>query len=99
MSPPQARIDTEEQRDAEDARAEAEYRALPREEQAARTVSALKMILRNAAGEGTLNYIQAAVLAGQIDGRDLLREASKAAMDMKLQAFVEDLRQLVGRAG
>lgn len=94
-----ARTETAEQRDADDARAEAEYRALPREEQAARTVSALKMILRNAAGEGTLNYIQAAVLAGQIDGRDLLREASKAAMDMKLQAFVEDLRQLVGRAG
>ncbi|GGR10425.1 replication initiator protein A [Deinococcus ruber] len=33
--------------DAEDAREEAEFRALPLEEQAARTVSALKMILRS----------------------------------------------------
>jgi len=97
--PPRARTDSEEQRRAEDARAEAEYRALPKEEQAARTVSALKMILRASVGESVLSHIQAGVLSGQIDGRDLLREASKAAMEMKLQGFVEDLRQLMGRAG
>lgn len=97
--PPRTRVESEEQRQAEDARAEAEYRALPREEQAARTVSALKMILRASVGESVLSHIQAGVLAGRIDGRDLLREASKAAMEMKLQGFVEDLRQLVGRAG
>lgn len=95
----QARLETPQQRQAEDARAEAEFRALPREVQAAQTVSALKMILRSTAGAGTLDRIQAAVLAGHIDGRDLMRQAGKAAMEMKLQSFVEDLRQLVGRTG
>jgi len=97
--PTRTRVESEEQRQAEDARAESEYRALPKEEQAARTVSALKMILRASVGESVLSHIQAGVLSGRIDGRDLLREASKAAMEMKLQGFVEDLRQLVGRAG
>ncbi|WP_425145180.1 hypothetical protein [Deinococcus sp.] len=70
---------------------------MPLEEQAARTTAALKIILRGAAGDGILNRLQAAMVAGHIDGRDLIRQATKSAMEMTLQAFSEDLRQLVGR--
>lgn len=97
--PSRARSAATPESDDDDAADEARFRALPREEQAAVTVSALKTILRNKAGEGTLTRIQAGVLAGTLDGRDLLRQAGKAALEMKLQSFVEDLRQLVGRTG
>jgi len=60
-------------------------------------VSALKMLLRQSAGEGVLARVQSAIAAGHVDGRDLLRQASRAASELTLQSFVEDLRQLAGR--
>jgi plasmid replication initiation protein len=81
----------------QEAQAEAAYRALPIAEQAAVVISGLKMLMRNAAGDGVLARIQASILAGHIDGRDLMKQASRAASELKMQSFVEDLRQLAGR--
>ena len=81
----------------QEAEAEAAYRALPIAEQAAVVISGLKMLMRNAAGDGVLARIQASILAGHIDGRDLMKQASRAASELKMQSFVEDLRQLAGR--
>ncbi|WP_407571541.1 replication initiator protein A [Deinococcus altitudinis] len=81
----------------QEAQAEAAYRALPLAEQAAVVISGLKMLMRNAAGDGVLARIQASILAGHIDGRDLMKQASRAASELKMQSFVEDLRQLAGR--
>lgn len=82
---------------SEEAVAEARYRALPATEQAAMVISGLRMLLRNTAGDGVLARVQAAILAGHIDGRDLMKQASRAASDLTMQSFVEDLRQLAGR--
>ena len=81
----------------QEAEAEAAYRALPVAEQAAVVISGLKMLMRNAAGDGVLARIQASIIAGHIDGRDLMKQASRAASELKMQSFVEDLRQLAGR--
>lgn len=82
-------------RDAEES--EADFYALPLEVQAARAVATLKFMLRGSGSEGMITRIQAAVLAGTLDGYDLIRQAGKAAAELKMQAFVEDLRLFAGR--
>jgi hypothetical protein len=44
-----------------------------------------------------ITRIQAAVLSGTLDGYDLIRQAGKAAAELKMQAFVEDLRLFAGK--
>lgn len=82
-------------RDAEES--EADFYALPLEVQAARAVATLKFMLRGSGSEGMITRIQAAVLEGTLDGYDLIRQAGKAAAELKMQAFVEDLRLFAGR--
>ena len=76
---------------------ETEFYALPLEVQAARAVATLKFLLRGSSSDGVLTRIQQAVLAGTLDGYDLIRQAGKAAAELKMQSFVEDLRLFAGR--
>jgi plasmid replication initiation protein len=81
--------------DAEES--EAEFYCLPLEVQAARAAATLKFMLRGSGNEGMITRIQAAVLSGTLDGYDLIRQAGKAAAELKMQAFVEDLRLFAGK--
>ncbi|WP_425148591.1 replication initiator protein A [Deinococcus sp.] len=76
---------------------EAEFYALPLEVQAARAVATLKFLLRGSGSDGIISRIHQAVLVGTLDGYDLIRQAGKAAAELKMQAFVEDLRLFAGR--
>ncbi|GGJ66774.1 hypothetical protein GCM10008939_08670 [Deinococcus aquiradiocola] len=82
---------------AEEQAEEREFYALPVEVQAARAVSTLKFLLRGAGNEGILTRIQEAVLSGTLDGYDLIRQAGRAAAELKMQEFVDDLRLFAGR--
>lgn len=90
-------VTTTDHHDAADAEAEAHYRALPPSEQAATVIAGLKMLVRNTAGEGVLARIQGGIMAGRIDGRALMKQASRAASDLTMQSFVEDLRELAAQ--
>ena len=76
---------------------EKEFQALSIEEQAARAAMTLKFILRGSGSEGMIARIQSAVLDGSLDGYDLIRQAGKAAAELNMQSFVEDLRLFAGR--
>ena len=82
-------------REAEES--EADFYALPLEVQAARAVTTLKFMLRGSGSEGIIARIHEAVLSGSLDGYDLIRQAGKAAAELKMQSFVEDLRLFAGR--
>jgi len=63
------------------------------------TVRTLKFLLgKNTFREAQFAQLHAQVSAGRIDGRDLIAEASRAANEVSMQAFADDLRQLLGRS-
>ncbi|ULH17555.1 replication initiator protein A (plasmid) [Deinococcus sp. KNUC1210] len=75
---------------------EAEFYALPLDVQAARAVATLRFLLRGSGNDGVITRIHQAVLAGTLDGYDLIRQAGRAAAELKMQAFVDDLRLFAG---
>lgn len=71
--------------------------ALTLEARATLTVRTLKILLRGQMSEANFVQLAADVRAGRLDGQVLTAEAARAAGEMALQPFVEDLRQLLGR--
>jgi len=67
------------------------------DERAAATVRSLKVLLHRAVSDDLYRQVAVEVRSGRIEGRDLFQEAARACKELKLQEFIDDLRQLVGQ--
>ncbi|GGK99399.1 replication initiator protein A [Deinococcus radiotolerans] len=73
-------------------RLKAEFRALPREEQAARAVTQVRMFVGRELRDSHLRALHAAMLAGEADPDSVQSEVIRAASELRLPEFAQQLR-------
>lgn len=77
---------------------EAEFRALPPSEQAARAVANVKMFVGKELREGHIRNLLRALQAGELDALELHSSVTRAASELRLPEFAEALRATYGDA-
>lgn len=75
---------------------DAAFRALPPAEQAARAVASVRMFVGRELREGHLRGLLRALQAGEVDALELHREVTRAASELRLPEFAQDLRTAYG---
>lgn len=77
---------------------EAEFRALPPSEQAARAVSNVRMFVGKELRDGHIRNLLRALQAGELDALELHSSVTRAASELRLPEFAEALRATYGDA-
>lgn len=89
---PRRPAETSEVPESHTDRLQAEFRALPREEQAARALTQVRMFVGRELRDSHLRALHAAMLTGEADPHLVQREVVRAASELRLPEFAQQLR-------